>query len=99
PERVLGGDRGAARLLVDRVVAPLRGADPSLEETLRAYLDSGGHVEACARRLYVHPNTVRYRLKRVGQITQFDPLDSRDGFVLRIALVLGMFDESHSQEA
>jgi DNA-binding PucR family transcriptional regulator len=98
PERVLGGDRGAARLLVDRVVTPLRGADPSLEETLRAYLDSGGHVEACARGLYVHPNTVRYRLKRVGQITQFDPLDARDGFVLRIALVLGMFSESSPQE-
>lgn len=98
PERVLGGDRGAAGLLVERIVTPLRGADPSLEETLRAYLDSGGHVEACARRLYVHPNTVRYRLKRVGQITDFDPLDARDAFVLRIALVLGKFAEKTPQE-
>lgn len=98
PERVLGGDRGAAGLLVERIVTPLRGADPSLEETLRAYLDSGGHVEACARELYVHPNTVRYRLKRVAQITGYDPLDARDGFVLRIALVLGKFAERSSQE-
>src|SRR5699024_6432644 len=78
PERVLGGDRGAAATLVERVVTPLRGADPSVETTLRAYLDSGGHVEACARQLYVHPNTVRYRLKRVSQITDFDPLNARD---------------------
>ena len=85
-------------MLVERIVTPLRGADPSLEETLRAYLDSGGHVEACARELYVHPNTVRYRLKRVAQITGYDPLDARDGFVLRIALVLGKFAERSSQE-
>lgn len=99
PERVLGGDRGAAVLLVDRVVTPLRGVDSSIEATLRAYLDSGGHVEACARELYVHPNTVRYRLKRVARITQFDPLNSRDSFVLRIALVLGMFAERNPQES
>lgn len=98
PERVLGGDRGAAGMLVERIVTPLRGADPSLEETLRAYLDSGGHVEACARELYVHPNTVRYRLKRVAQITKFDPLNARDAFVLRIALVLGKFAEKGPQE-
>ena len=98
PERVLGGDRAAARMLVERVVVPLRGADPSLEETLRTYLESGGHVEACGRALYVHPNTVRYRLKRVGQITQFDPLDPRDSFVLRIALLLGRIEPLKSQE-
>ena len=98
PERVLGGDRGAAAMLVDRIVTPLRGADASVEDTLRAYLDSGGHVEKCARELYVHPNTVRYRLKRVGQITKFDPLTARDAFVLRIALVLGKFAERTTQE-
>lgn len=98
PERVLGGDRGAATMLVERIVTPLRGADGSVEETLRAYLDSGGHVEACARELYVHPNTVRYRLKRVSQITDFDPLNARDAFVLRIALVLGKFAERTTQE-
>ena len=98
PERVLGGDQAAAAMLVGRVVAPLREADVSLEETLRTYLDSGGHVEACARSLYVHPNTVRYRLKRVGQITQFDPFSSRDSFVLRIALAVGRIHGQKSLE-
>lgn len=98
PERVLAGDRRAASMLVERIVTPLRGADVSVEDTLRAYLDSGGHVEACARELYVHPNTVRYRLKRVSQITKFDPLNARDAFVLRIALVLGKFAEPSTQE-
>jgi DNA-binding PucR family transcriptional regulator len=37
----------------------------------------------------VHPNTVRYRLRQVADLTGFSPSDPRDAFVLRIALVLG----------
>ena len=89
PERILAGDETARRTLVDTVVGPLRAADASVEETLHAYIEPGGQVEACARELFVHPNTVRYRLRRVAQITQYDPLRPRDSFVLRIALTLG----------
>jgi sugar diacid utilization regulator len=45
----------------------------ALMETLRAYLDSDLDVTATADALYVHPNTVRYRLRRVGELTGFDP--------------------------
>ena len=96
--RVLAGDKVASGLLIERVVSPLLAADESVEETLRAYLDSGGHVEACSRSLFVHPNTVRYRLKRVSQITQFDPLRARDAFVLRIALAVGRIHAQQSQK-
>lgn len=89
PERILAGDETARRTLVDTVIGPLRAADVSVEETLHAYIEHGGQVEACARELFVHPNTVRYRLRRVAQITQYDPLKPRDSFVLRIALTLG----------
>jgi DNA-binding PucR family transcriptional regulator len=51
------------------------------------YVEGGGALEACARSLYVHPNTVRYRLRRIGEITGYSPTDSRDSFVLRTALV------------
>ena len=51
------------------------------------YVEGGGALEACARALYVHPNTVRYRLRRIGEITGHSPTDPRDSFVLRIALV------------
>lgn len=89
PERILAGDETARHTLVDTVIRPLRAADKSVEETLYAYIEHGGQVEACARELFVHPNTVRYRLRRVAQITQYDPLKPRDSFVLRIALTLG----------
>jgi hypothetical protein len=88
PERALGGDPTAHRRLVDSVVAPLAAAGGELLRTLAAYVEGGGGLEACARALYVHPNTVRYRLRRVGEVTGYSPTDPRDAFVLRTALVV-----------
>ena len=42
--------------------------------------------------LYVHPNTVRYRLRKVAEVTGWDPLDPREGYVLQTALALGRLD-------
>ncbi len=89
PERVLGGDGHARRHVVDEIYLPLLHARGTLIETLTAYVDSGGSIEATGRALFVHPNTVRYRLRQVADLTGFSPSDPRDGFVLRIALVLG----------
>jgi DNA-binding PucR family transcriptional regulator len=44
-----------------------------LMETLRAYLDADLDVARTAEVLYVHPNTVRYRLRRIGELTGLDP--------------------------
>jgi PucR C-terminal helix-turn-helix domain/GGDEF-like domain len=88
PERALGGDPAAHRRLVGSVVAPLAAAGGELLRTLTAYVEGGGALEACARSLYVHPNTVRYRLRRVGEVTGYSPTDPRDAFVLRTALVV-----------
>ena len=87
PERALGGDPAAHRRLVDSVVTPLAAAGGELLRTLAVYVEGGGALEACARALYVHPNTVRYRLRRIGEITGYSPTDPRDSFVLRTALV------------
>jgi DNA-binding PucR family transcriptional regulator len=89
PERALAGDQQARTQLVDRVVTPLTVAGGELSRTLTSYLDGGGALESCARALFVHPNTVRYRLRRVSEITGRDPTDPRDALVLRIALIMG----------
>jgi DNA-binding PucR family transcriptional regulator len=44
----------------------------ALLETLRAYLDSDLDVARTADALYVHPNTVRYRLRRISELTGLD---------------------------
>lgn len=89
PERVLVGDRLARRTLVDTAYAPLSASTGSVLETLSAYLGTGRSLEAAARSLYVHPNTVRYRLRKVAELTGWDPLDARESFVLQVALALG----------
>ena len=89
PERVLVGDRLARRTLVETAYAPLSASTGSVLETLSAYLGTGRSLEAAARSLYVHPNTVRYRLRKVAELTGWDPLDARESFVLQVALALG----------
>ena len=92
PERVLIGDDDARRALVERAFAPLAASQGSLLETLSAYLGAGRSLEAAARTLYVHPNTVRYRLRRVADVTGWDPLDARESYVLQTALAVGRLD-------
>jgi DNA-binding PucR family transcriptional regulator len=58
-------------------------------DTLAAYLESGSSVEAAARMLFVHPNTVRYRLRRVVELSGLTPANPRDAYTLRLALTLG----------
>ena len=58
-------------------------------ETCVCFFDQGGSIEASARALFVHPNTVRYRLKRITEVTTYSPTDPREGYVLRLALTLG----------
>jgi DNA-binding PucR family transcriptional regulator len=89
PERALLGDATAIAALELEVMRPLADAGPALTETLDAYLDSGGAIEACARKLFVHPNTVRYRLKRIADFTGRDPTLPRDAYVLRVAATVG----------
>lgn len=89
PERALAGDGHARRHLVDHVYLPLLGARGTLIETLSAYFQHGSSLEGTARHLFVHPNTVRYRLNQVTTVTGLAPTASRDAFTLQIALVLG----------
>ena len=88
-ERALAGDGHARRQLVDDVYVPLLHARGTLVETLSAWLDHGSSIEGAARALFVHPNTVRYRLRQVADLTGLTPSQPRDAFTLQIALVLG----------
>lgn len=62
-------DRDAARRFADQTLGPALEADPALMTTLETFLDCGRNVRACARRLGIHENTVRYRLRRLEELT------------------------------
>lgn len=89
PERALAGDGHARRHLVDEVYLPLVHARGTLIETISTYFAEGSSIEATGRALFVHPNTVRYRLRQVADLTGFSPHDPREALTLQIALVLG----------
>ena len=93
PERALAGDETARSALVEQVHVPLAEAGSAVLETLETYLAQGTSIEATARALFVHPNTVRYRLKRVAEVTGLSPTHPRDSYVLRLALTLGRLHE------
>ncbi|MEV0612382.1 helix-turn-helix domain-containing protein [Nonomuraea sp. NPDC050404] len=64
-----------------------------LAATLEAYLDAFGDVSVAAARVHVHPNTFRYRLKRlveIGRLDLSDP-DAR----LTVQLQMRVFGRRH----
>lgn len=88
PERALAGDTDAQKELIDRIFLVLA-AESNLLQTLACFLEESPSLEATARQLFIHPNTVRYRLRRVTELTGLSAQDPRDAYSLRIALTLG----------
>lgn len=94
PERAMAGDGEAVRTLVERYFEPLVASSGQLLDTAGAYLEFGGSLDATAKALSIHPNTVRYRLRKMTDVLDVDPTEPRSGFVLRIALVYGRLSEA-----
>ena len=76
----------------ESVVGPLRKHDArstsELQTTLRTYFETGCSVKAAAGALYVHPNTVTYRLQRIAQILGVDLKAPKDLLRLQWALMV-----------
>jgi DNA-binding PucR family transcriptional regulator len=72
--------------LVDPRVRALRENDPMLAATLQEYLDGFGDIGAVAQRLHVHPNTVRYRVRRIEKLLSTSLADPDDRLVLALGL-------------
>ena len=96
PERALAGDEWARLDLLSQVWEPLR-EQPVLLETAEQHLDTKGGLEGTARTLYVHVNTVRYRLGRIIDLTGYDLAEPHDAFTVRVALTLGRLLEETSK--
>ncbi|ORV91419.1 transcriptional regulator [Mycobacterium interjectum] len=77
---------GADQRLVDPRIRDLRAHDPVLAETLRAYLDSFGDIGTAARALQVHPNTVRYRVRRIEKLLSTSLSDPEVRLVFSLGL-------------
>ncbi|GAA4819398.1 helix-turn-helix domain-containing protein [Nocardioides caeni] len=87
-----------SELLVGAVLAPVLAMAPEdravIVDTARAWLAAGGSTSAAARELHVHRNTVRYRIRRLEEVTGRDlarPVDAAELYVaLECLRILGL---------
>ncbi|WP_280401461.1 PucR family transcriptional regulator [Nocardia carnea] len=77
---------GVGRTHLDRLLDPLD-SHPELLQTLQTYIDTNRNRTRTARQLDVHPNTVDYRMQRIGELTGLDPTDARTWWYLYSSLV------------
>src|SRR5829696_7190901 len=83
-------DDDALRLYCDSVLGPLEDASgeygDELIRSLEAYIEQNGQWEKAARELYCHRHTLRYRIRRVEQLTGRDLSNARDRIEFWLAL-------------
>jgi purine catabolism regulator len=83
-------DDEALRLYCDSVLGPLEDASgeygDELIRSLEAYIEQNGQWEKAARELYCHRHTLRYRIRRVEQLTGRDLSNARDRIEFWLAL-------------
>ncbi len=96
PERALAGDPLARAVLIGTIYEPLRDHPLDLLGTVWTYCETGHSLEATARKLFVHPNTVRYRLKKVAEELDWDPSVPRDALTMHLAIILGAMMEPNN---
>jgi purine catabolism regulator len=83
-------DDDALRLYCDSVLGPLEvGSGDYGDELLRsleAFIEQNGQWEKAARELYCHRHTLRYRIRRVEELTGRDLSSARDRIEFWLAL-------------
>ena len=85
----LGDERGV-ELYCESMLGPLRAHDArhgsALIESLAAYIEANGRWADAAAALGVHRHTLRYRIRKIEQLTGRSPADARDRLELWLAL-------------
>ena len=79
------------------VLAPLRthrsGAN-DLEQAVITYVESGGNLNAAARELHIHRNTMLYKLERASRILHLDLREAEHQFTVWLAYKLDLLFET-----
>jgi purine catabolism regulator len=83
-------DDEALRLYTDSVLGPIQDGEGEyggeLLRSLEAFVEHNGQWERAARELYCHRHTLRYRIRRVEQLTGRDLSSARDRIEFWLAL-------------
>jgi GAF domain-containing protein len=87
------GMRDAHRDAVTRIAEYDRQRSTALLKTLEEFLRRRGNISATAEALYVHPNTLRQRLRRIGEISGLD-LRKDDWLMVEIAVKMVKLEQA-----
>ena len=83
-------DDEALRLYTDSVLGPIESGEGEyggeLLRSLEAFVEHNGQWERAARQLFCHRHTLRYRIRRVEQLTAPSPRRARDRIEFWLAL-------------
>ena len=86
------GMRDRHREAVSRLTEYDRRRSTALLKTLEEFLRRRGNISATAEALYIHPNTLRQRLRRIGELTGID-LRRDDWLMVEIAVKIAKLEE------
>jgi hypothetical protein len=90
PQLVMFSDEALLRRFREGTLTPLSGLPQArqdrLAETALAWLQCWGNASAAARRLHVHPQTIRYRMRQVRELFGADLREPDRRFALEVAL-------------
>lgn len=82
-----------------RLLSRINAAGPELRATLATYLlDASSNMAQTAKLLFVHLNTVKYRLRTVQDLTGFAPGKMPDAYHLHLAAALGRILENDANQ-
>jgi DNA-binding PucR family transcriptional regulator len=83
-------DEQALRLFCDSILGPIENGEGhyggELMRSLEAFIECNGQWEKAARRLYCHRHTLRYRIRKVEELTGRDLSSARDRIEFWLAL-------------
>lgn len=69
--------------------------DGELIETLKMYFECGGNLKKVSERMYIHYNTILYRIHKIQQITNLDLSNPNDRLNLEVSLkIMSILNES-----
>lgn len=96
---IAGTSTGAQ--FVGRMLGPVRDHElaEELENTLSAYLGSGGNINETARRIHVHRNTMLSRIEKLSGLLGMDIRKPDNQFSLRLALQLDLLTAAQQKIA
>lgn len=81
-------DEPKAKYFCNKIIGNIEESEAeNYDHLLQIYEKTNGSITKCAEKLYIHKNTVQYRLNKLAELTGYNPRDLSDFVLLKIAFL------------